>query len=112
MAHQEAAARCLADGLPYAFLARDASGWYRLYARPLAASRPPASPGRRCDGHGRAYPFTRSSDVRTEPHDDHADHQDHADPHGDARPDDETPRYVRCPRLACGRLHEPPPGRE
>lgn len=35
MGLQETAFRYLADGMPYGFLARDASGWYRLYARPV-----------------------------------------------------------------------------
>lgn len=46
---QEAASRRLADGMPYGFLARDASGWYRLYARPVhipSAPPPPEEPHR------------------------------------------------------------------
>ncbi|MGW9364984.1 hypothetical protein ACWG43_14135 [Streptomyces albidoflavus] len=41
---QEAASRCLADGVPYGFLARDASGWYRLYARPVRILSAPTPP--------------------------------------------------------------------
>ncbi|ESP99037.1 hypothetical protein EES44_26800 [Streptomyces sp. ADI96-15] len=46
---QEAASRRLADGVPYGFLARDASSWYRLYARPVhipSALTPPEEPHR------------------------------------------------------------------
>ncbi|MEU3082384.1 hypothetical protein [Streptomyces albidoflavus] len=43
--------------------------------------------------------------MQTEPDDDHAEHLDQG---GDDR-DDAAPRYVRCPMLACGRLHELPP---
>ncbi|AXQ55618.1 hypothetical protein ACPCK9_16205 [Streptomyces koyangensis] len=41
---QEAASRRLADGVPYGFLARDASGWYRLYARPVRIPSAPTPP--------------------------------------------------------------------
>ncbi|MGW4375782.1 hypothetical protein ACWEJ7_19180 [Streptomyces albidoflavus] len=41
---QEAASRCLAGGVPYGFLARDASGWYRLYARPVRIPSAPPPP--------------------------------------------------------------------
>ncbi|MGW8942537.1 hypothetical protein [Streptomyces koyangensis] len=47
--------------------------------------------------------------MQTEPDDDHAEEaedQDKGGDHDDARP---APRYVRCPMLACGRLHELPP---
>ncbi|WP_165395748.1 hypothetical protein [Streptomyces albidoflavus] len=48
--------------------------------------------------------------MQTEPDEDHAEHRDQGgDDHGDARPDDAVPRNVRCPMLACGRLHELPP---
>ncbi|MGA5429085.1 hypothetical protein ACPCVL_20115 [Streptomyces koyangensis] len=49
MGLQEVASRRLADGMPYGFLARDASGWYRLYARPVhipSAPTPPEEPHR------------------------------------------------------------------
>ncbi|RZE02192.1 hypothetical protein C0Q64_12420 [Streptomyces albidoflavus] len=41
---QEAASRRLADGVPYGFLARDASGWYRLHARPVRVPGTPSLP--------------------------------------------------------------------
>ncbi|UNR57411.1 hypothetical protein IPZ55_12895 [Streptomyces sp. A10(2020)] len=46
--------------------------------------------------------------MQTGPDDDHAEEaedQDKGGHHDDAAP----PRYVRCPMLACGRLHELPP---
>ncbi|MEY6567717.1 hypothetical protein AB8B12_22785 [Streptomyces sp. PGLac3x] len=49
--------------------------------------------------------------MQTEPDDDHdhAEDRDQGGDHGEARPDGAAPRYVRCPMLACGRLHELPP---
>ncbi|MEW1667200.1 hypothetical protein [Streptomyces albidoflavus] len=45
--------------------------------------------------------------MQTEPDDDHAEEAEDRDKGG--HPDDAAPRYVRCPMLACGRLHELPP---
>lgn len=42
--------------------------------------------------------------MQTEPGDDQDEDQDKGGHH-----DDTAPRYVRCPMLACGRLHELPP---
>lgn len=45
--------------------------------------------------------------MQTGPDDDHAEEAEDQDNGG--HPDDAAPRYVRCPMLACGRLHELPP---
>ncbi|WP_164837370.1 hypothetical protein [Streptomyces sp. B29(2018)] len=45
--------------------------------------------------------------MQTGPDDDHAEEAGDRDKGG--HHDDAAPRYVRCPMLACGRLHELPP---
>ncbi|BDH70099.1 hypothetical protein MTP06_35480 [Streptomyces sp. PLM4] len=48
--------------------------------------------------------------MQTGPDDDHAEEAEDQDKGG--HPEDAAPRYVRCPMLACGRLHDLPPDRE
>ncbi|MGW4184527.1 hypothetical protein ACWEK2_20380 [Streptomyces albidoflavus] len=45
--------------------------------------------------------------MQTGPDDDHAEEAEGQDKGG--HHDEAAPRYVRCPMLACGRLHELPP---